>query len=368
MFHGAKSTALKTKLYLAGLHQLRTLTLSNNNLRRLTADTFKGLTALSVLDISGNRDCEFDARMFNYIVSIQELNLRDMNIRKVDKDMFKNLKRLRVLKLHMNNLEKIHQNVILNLPSLETLDLNGNLLRGIPSELQPKFQAMNQVHFSENPLQCNCQLLWIRLLSERFYDSSSVVCCGPSKLRYSAFGNVPDSDFICIPPKVVSCKAPHEKIGQRLTIECEYEGDPIPEIKWQRPGGHPIDGREFSDGQYQITENGTLIITSVADIDVGDWTVTAYNKTVSDEHRVSLYVDKTTTPPSTSALMPMFMTSALTELPTSNTNVQEASNIMSKLKWGLVATGAVAVAGGVAVLIKCYKKKLVCNSKVGENL
>ncbi|XP_052791930.1 leucine-rich repeat and fibronectin type III domain-containing protein 1-like protein [Mya arenaria] len=286
----------------AGLGELHNLNLANNNIRRLTADTFKGLPKLRSLDLSGNKDCEFDSTMFTNIAILEELNLGDMNLRKIDNSLFSGLRHLKVLKLQMNNIKKIHQNVILNIPSLQTLDINGNKLRGIPVELKSKFQSMTQIHISENPLQCNCQLIWLRELAERFYysknDASAIICNGPAKLKYSSFVNVPESEFVCIPPKVVRCQQTTYSLPehQPLTIECEYEGDPEPEIKWRRPDGQLKDGRETNDGQYEITENGTLIVHSVNTIDDGSWTVTAYNKTASDDLAVPVHVILPTTP------------------------------------------------------------------------
>ncbi|XP_052791924.1 leucine-rich repeat-containing protein 4B-like [Mya arenaria] len=290
----------------AGLGELHNLNLANNNIRRLTANTFKGLSKLRSLDLSGNKDCEFDRTMFTNIAILEELNLGDMNLRKIDNSLFSGLRHLKVLKLQMNNIKKIHQNVILNIPSLQTLDMNGNKLRGIPEELKSKLKAMTQIHISENPLQCNCQLLWLRELAERFYysktDASDIICNGPARLKYSSFVNVPKSEFVCIPPKIVRCQQETYSLPehQRLTIECEFEGDPEPSgIKWRRPDGQLMDGRGTNHGQYEITENGTLIIRSVNTIDDGSWTVTAYNKTASDDLAVSVHVNLSTTPTET---------------------------------------------------------------------
>lgn len=282
------------------------LSLADNNIQRLGTDTFKGLTKLQTLDISGNR-CQLDKNIFTHILNIQELNLGDMGIQKLDNDFFQSLTKLKILKLYTNELKHIHQDLLAPLPALQTLDINGNHFLGLPSELKPKFKTMQSVHMSENPWQCNCQLLWFRELPELFVsskmDSSNIVCNGPRKLRFHSYVTVPDKDFICIPPEVVRCEQTRYSldVNHMLVISCEFEGDPIPQIKWNRPDGFEINGRNTASGKYKIYENGTLVINSVALEDDGDWMVTAYNRTAHDEMKINVHVIITTTSTTTTS-------------------------------------------------------------------
>lgn len=288
----------------SSLNKLRDLVLSNNEIQTVSADSFSGLSQLRTLDISGNRDCQIDETVFKTISSLEELNMGNMNLRKIGQSMFSSLTKLKVLKLHLNNIRKIRDDFINGLPVLETLDLNGNLLKGIPAEWKPKFQTMKQVHLSENPLQCNCQLLWLRELPMKFYssriDTSNIVCNGPDKVKFASFVNVPEKDFECIAPKVIKCekKSYSTELNDRVVISCEYEGDPIPDIKWTRPDGLEIDLVETVQNQYEITENGTLVINGITTVDDGNWKVTAYNKTAEDH--MDIVVNVIVTTPSTS--------------------------------------------------------------------
>lgn len=299
----------------SSLGNLHDLVLSNNEIQSLNAETFTGLSKLRTLDLSGNTNCRFDNSIFTHIGNIEELDLGNMNLRKIQPNMFNSLSKLNVLKLYMNGIKRIRDDFILGLPSLTTLDLNGNFLRGIPAEWKPKFQTMKQVHFSENPLQCNCQLLWLRQLPQKFYasrlDTSSIVCNGPEKVKYASFINVPKEEFICIPPKVVKCEKTTYSVdlNQRIVISCDFEGDPIPEIKWTRPDGHEIDRVETVENQYEIYENGTFVINGVTLIDDGIWKVTAYNKTVEDHMDITVHVIVTTTSTRTSISSSALLTS-----------------------------------------------------------
>ncbi|KAL4230401.1 Platelet glycoprotein Ib beta chain [Mactra antiquata] len=392
---------------------LRELSLADNNIHIIKPGTFKGLTQLRTLDLSGNKNCQFDRTMFTYIQNIEELNLGDMGIRELENDFFQTVKKLKVLKLYINELKHIHQDLLAPLTSLETLDINGNHLLGLPSELKPKFETMKLVHMSENPWQCNCQLVWLRSLPQNFVssktDTSNIVCNGPRKLRFQSYVTIPDDEFICIPPKVVRCQQTSYSldVNHRLVISCEFEGDPIPQIKWNRPDGFEIVGRNTASGKYHIYENGTLVIDSVSLDDNGDWSVTAYNRTAQDEESINVHVIVTTTSTtttstttvstptksttakkpatvpnaqkSTSTILTAIVTKASAHAPMSNlaTNAMVSVKIPdstetvinseektvvrdSDINYGLLAAAAAAggtLVGIISIIVMCCKKK-----------
>ncbi|KAH3843742.1 leucine-rich repeat and fibronectin type-III domain-containing protein 5-like [Dreissena polymorpha] len=353
---------------------LKTLSLTDNELESLNATTFAGIPLLKELDLSGNRICKFDETIFNNIQSISVLNLGDMNLLFIREDFFNSLHSLRVLKLYTNHIKTVSENLILNLPALENLDLSANQLQTIPVEWKPKFQTMKRVHLVENPLHCNCLLAW---LQEQPYqttlDSGSLVCNGPQKLRYSSFLNVPDRDFVCIPPKVLHCEQSTYSVGvnQQLSIVCEYGGDPVPEIKWTRPDGQVYDGRNTSEGGYHVAENGTLLIYRVLMSDNGLWKVTAYNQTTSDNMLINVIVRKAertepqTIPPifkpedcnfihneaAISSTVPVIKISKILEKGSPKADVATAGIDMGNIYWVLLA--AIASAAGAMVGLLC---------------
>ncbi|XP_052281349.1 leucine-rich repeat and fibronectin type-III domain-containing protein 5-like [Dreissena polymorpha] len=310
---------------------LKTLALSDNELQSLSAATFSGITSLRQLDLSGNKHCSFDETMFTHIPNITVLVMGDMNLQTLKETFFESLMSLRVLKLYSNNIKTLPENLIVNLANLESLDLASNQLQTVPVQWKPKFLTMTQVHLAENPLQCNCLLSWLREMPGHLFhsalDSSSVVCNGPQKLRYASFANVHDKDFLCIPPKVLRCAQTKYSIdiNQRLSIVCKFDGDPVPEIKWTRPDGHEYDGRNTSDGAYEVTQNGTLIVNGVTMSDYGEWKVMAYNKTAYDEIYVTVHVVTTTG-------------STLTMSNTTTTPKQTITKLTTPAQNGLTAT------------------------------
>ena len=291
----------------SSLQNLHDLTLADNEIKSISGDSFKGLSKLRTLDLSGNANCKIDKSVFAHISTLEELNLGNMNLQTLDKDLFSTLTHLKILKLYMNGIKRIHQDVLAPLSALQTLDLNGNQLLGLPVELKPMLNKVKNVHISENPWQCNCQLIWLRELPSSFVssrtDTSDIICNGPQALKYHSFVNVPESNFVCIPPKVFRCDQTKYSldVNHRLAINCEYEGDPVPEVKFIRPDGHEIDGRKTVEGKYAINENGTLTISSVASEDDGDWTVSAYNVSAQGDLKVNVHVIVTTTSTTTTS-------------------------------------------------------------------
>ena len=228
----------------AGLNELRDLSIADNNLRSLNGFVFRGLPQLRTLDISGNHYCQFEKTLFTHIKSIEELNLGDMKISKLSPDIFSDLNNLRVLKLYSNHLKRLNASVLAPLLSLTTLDLSDNLFRDLPKTLKPKLNSLATLHLSNNPWSCHCQLYWFHDLKPEFLvsgrDGGEVVCNGPARVKYHAFINVPDTDFRCKPPKVLHCDSQLYRIDvhHNLSINCEFEGNPIPEVKWISPLGY----------------------------------------------------------------------------------------------------------------------------------
>ena len=285
----------------AVLNKLHELSIADNNLRSLNSSVFRGLPKLRTLDISGNHYCQFDKTLFTHIKSIEELNLGDMKISKLSPDIFSYLNNLRVLKLYSNHLKKLNASVLGPLTSLTTLDLNENLFRDLPKTLRPKLNSLTALHLSNNPWSCHCQLYWFHDLKPEFLvsgrDGGEVVCNGPARVKYHAFINVPAKDFRCKPPKVLNCDSQLFRIDvhHHLSINCEFEGNPIPKVKWTSPSGVSFIEAGTRSGKYSILDNGTLVINGLGKTDDGKWTFEVYNGTASDNVTVTVEVTGITT-------------------------------------------------------------------------
>lgn len=70
--------------------------------------------------------------------------------------------------------------------------------------------------------------------------------------------------------------------GESITLPCEAEGDPEPEISWY------LNGEDFTEGV--VDENGALILNNVRDMHRGIFTCEAVNSLGRDEKTISVTV------------------------------------------------------------------------------
>lgn len=333
-----------------GLNDLHDLSLANNALTSLTSEKLRGLPKLRTLDLSGNHNCSFDNTLFAHVKQIEELNLGEINISSLSSDIFSGLAGLKVLLLYSNNLKTIQTNVFRPLTLLESLDITGNSLHDLHKSLKPKFKSLRALHLSNNPWICDCRIFWFYELKTEYlanpFDGGTVVCDGPQELRYKAFVNIP-AKAVCASPKILGCDNTYFRtyVNQTLSVNCEFEGNPTPQIKWILPTGKELKNTGTTNERYTILNNGTLAINAVDRQDGGQWTFKVYIGNQSDIIRVSLEIMD----PTTTRMPPAATISTLTLPPTTLTATRSTaissiftSRAITKLIGKTVSTDSVS--------------------------
>ncbi|BFG03686.1 leucine-rich repeat and immunoglobulin-like domain containing-NOGO receptor-interacting protein 4 [Drosophila madeirensis] len=200
------------------LHALKSLDMSDNLVEFVRNDSFEGLKELLALSLRGNVMSELDANAFEGLISLKHLDLADNNLTMVPTQQlaklsnltylnlggnrfshlpavaFLNLFHLRELHLsRLDYLQRIDSRAFVDNTHLQTLHLNYNpqlsdipmrLFQGNPNilevymqsnSLQTLFSAqfpvdqLQKLYLGDNPLQCNCSLLWLwRLVTGNF--------------------------------------------------------------------------------------------------------------------------------------------------------------------------------------------------------
>ncbi|XP_033743018.1 leucine-rich repeat and fibronectin type III domain-containing protein 1-like protein [Pecten maximus] len=277
------------------------LDLSYNKILRITDKTFEGLTHLVSLQISGNQHCKFDENAFDGLSYLQELYIANMDLTRISLVMFASLKNLRLLDIHGNKIWKIEFDFRSVFPNLQYLDASKNLLDGLSKLHNNSFSNLNTAKLSGNPLQCNCELRWLKHVSKKVldpeYGSDALVCAGPERLKFAPILRVPDLEFKCVPPEIINCTTETYVVMETapLRMLCELAGDPYPEVTWTRYDGKHVEFTYEHTSNYYVSRTGSLDIFNVSKADEGTWTLSVTNTIGKTSHQLEVDVTPNTT-------------------------------------------------------------------------
>lgn len=111
--------------FFRGLHSLKSLYLTNNNIVRLDPSVFDDLTSLRflTLDTCCVGVAQLQSGVFKNLRNLTKLIVENMGIQNFSKDVFGNLTKLGVLQLNRNVMHSIPVDALESLPSLYYLDI-----------------------------------------------------------------------------------------------------------------------------------------------------------------------------------------------------------------------------------------------------
>ena len=197
------------------LKNLQWLDISNNRIRIIADETFRGLS-LQHLFLNGNRNIQLGPRSFDGEFATNGLYLHDCSLSWINPDVLTPLG-----------------------TSLRFLWLNGNELEKLERRFLPYFLRLRHLRLGSNPLRCNCEAVWLK----EFYDKNGEIfkgavapsCLAPKSLKGKYFTELSLFDLRCQAPQFknidVSMKAGNVRLG------CKATGDPAPALFWIRPSG-----------------------------------------------------------------------------------------------------------------------------------
>ncbi|VDI38305.1 Hypothetical predicted protein [Mytilus galloprovincialis] len=116
------------------LSKLSSLNLANNNLKRLSALTFRGIPNLKVLNVENNKLRRMHSMAFVEFTKLASLSLRKNKIKNLNNGIFHNLKHLIDLDISENKVKQISSNMFIGLDNLEELDIGKNQIRSIDKD------------------------------------------------------------------------------------------------------------------------------------------------------------------------------------------------------------------------------------------
>ncbi|XP_044064743.1 toll-like receptor 21 [Siniperca chuatsi] len=163
------------RTFFRGLHSLKSLYLTHNNIFHLTPDVFDDLTGLHFLTLD---NCcvgvtQLQPGIFKNLRNLTKLTVENMGIQNFSKEVFGNLTQLRTLQLNRNVMQHIHVDALESLPKLHYLDI-----RNIPLSCTCK-NSLLQNWTVHNP---NVQVVYLYNLpcphdvKLKFYNFDTKVC------------------------------------------------------------------------------------------------------------------------------------------------------------------------------------------------
>ncbi|XP_067643704.1 leucine-rich repeat-containing protein 15 [Eurosta solidaginis] len=194
------------------LKGLTRLDLRGAGLHNISADAMKGLENLRYLDLADNRLEVIPTNALGHLERLEELLLGQNDFEIIGSGAFAGMKQLRKLEItgaqrlrsvqngafnantnleHLNlssnkMLQDVQEHALSGLPHLRHVILKENDLRTLAEGLIP-WSGMQTLDLSDNPIICDCQMLWLRNLLVSKNSSSDklvdVMCLSPEPMR-----------------------------------------------------------------------------------------------------------------------------------------------------------------------------------------
>lgn len=209
----------------AGLRNLRSLDLSNNQLSIIHPEAFsmqsQSLRELNLSRALYNHSSVLDlatSLRWSTLGTLRGLDLSDNSLIYLPARIFSHLTNLQRLRLSNNSLVAIHNSTLSGLERLEELDLSLNALKTVPTEgLQELDSLPNAVLLlGENPFTCKCGIepfaLWLNRSQERVRDARDLVCSFPVTMR--------NTSLLAAGSLTLGCH--HVSAGADLALQTSY--------------------------------------------------------------------------------------------------------------------------------------------------
>lgn len=187
LFIGVNSFTTLEKNAFEKLKKLTTLSLNGAQLHNISTGAFAGLDSLRVLDLSSNRLTRIPTKEMSVLNRLEELSIGMNDFEIIPEKAFEGLSNLHQLEIiGANKLVRVQNNAFIEngnlrtirfisneelsqfesaafhgLPYLKELILKNNAIESIRENLY-EWDNLQVLDLSENPLRCDCHLLWYK--------------------------------------------------------------------------------------------------------------------------------------------------------------------------------------------------------------
>lgn len=184
-----------------GLENVRVLDLSDNRLHRIPTTELSTLTRLEDLSLGQNEITIVPEGAFIGLTNLRRLDISgSLKLAKVQAGAFATNKNMESVTMTSNKaLVEVQEGAFSGLPFLKHVILRDNALTTL-SEGQFPWNELNTFDLSDNPINCDCRVVWLRnlLVAKNTSQSSETVkCAAPEIFR--------DKQLKSLSPDVLGC-------------------------------------------------------------------------------------------------------------------------------------------------------------------
>ncbi|XP_072937154.1 uncharacterized protein [Epargyreus clarus] len=207
----------------AGLNRLTVLDLNGAGLFNISENAFKGLPGLRSLNLFDNRLSVVPTQQLSGLTRLEDLNIGQNDFLALESHSFKGLKNLKFLDItgatQLERVEKgafednlnletiilannkkltiIEESSLLGLPKLRHVSLRDNAIISF-SEAIFVGKELKQLDLTDNPIFCDCQLLWLQQLLNDKSNFTQVQCASPEHLKDKYLKTLNADDLGCV--------------------------------------------------------------------------------------------------------------------------------------------------------------------------
>lgn len=275
------------------LERLKELVISDCPLlENLSGNSLFGLN-LTSLTIRHSRLNAVPYVALHHLVYLLYLDLSFNPITYIHGNLLGDLLRLQELHLLGGSLLHIEIGAFRGLTHFKSLNVSGNLLDTLEVGAFHSVDTLKTLGIDNNPLACDCRLLWlVRRRPNLDFGGSPPTCTTSVQLQGWSFLDFTEAEIpgllTCRRPRILSQKPQEVRVdqGHTVTFYCIAEGDPLPSVTWLDPQLKPL----THTGRIQALSNGSLEVRYAQPQDSGAYLCVALNAAGNDSLAVSLRV------------------------------------------------------------------------------
>ena len=207
--YGTRIQRLKDRFF-SGLPKLSFISIANCAIEYINEDIFKGTKVGSVaLDENPIKRVSENAFRDSKITTFSCNNCQLTSDNIFSGFLKKMPVSLQVIKLKNNNLTQIPKNAFTGLAGLSIIDLSNNSIAAIednPFASLPNCKNVHCIQLQNNPLNCDCNLAWLRSFADKIEgDKSSWKCSKPQNVSGESLVSLNIDQLCCDSGNMTKC-------------------------------------------------------------------------------------------------------------------------------------------------------------------